>query len=881
MTPNNIERGVTAFDDPSLALEMGGTEPAVEIEIAAPEDTTIIELDDGGMEITFGEEDEDDKSFDTFDANLAEHMDDNDLHVLGSDLEQFIDQDKRSRDDWEKMYRDGIKLLGLKTEERTQPWLGACSITHPMVTEAVVRFQSEMINETFPAKGPVLTKVLGKETREKMQAALRVQHEMNHQLTDAMPEFRDEHERMLFNLPWVGSAFKKVFKDETLGRQVSLYVGAEDIILPYGTTNIRVAPRITHVLRKSKDELLELMETGFYRVVDLGSPDKQLDEVKEEQDKQVGVSDADDEAYTLYECHAKLVIERDARKGERVEGMLPRPYIVTMLRGGQVLSIRRNWDEADRLEQTKQYFVHYQYVPGFGAYGLGLVHLIGGYAQGATGMLRQLVDAGTLANLQGGFKTRGLRIKGDDTPIPPGTWRDVDVASGTLKDNILPLPYKEPSVVLAGLLEKVVEDGRRLAGVMELKVSDMSAQAPVGTTLALIERQLVVLTAVQARTHYSLKQELQLIKNIIRDELDEDYSYEPTHGSARAKAGDFALVEVVPVSDPNAATLTQRLVQYQAVIQLSQTAPQIYDLPLLHRGMLETLGVKNAEKLVPLPEDLKPMDPVTENMRVLKGEPVKAFLYQDHEAHIATHTAALQDPMLMQLLGQNPKAQQLMAAAQAHIAEHAGFDYRQRIELELGVQLPPPEDEMPPEIEAAMSQLMAKAAGQVLAKNQAAAQAQQAQQQQQDPVLQLQMREMGIKEAAQKLQERKQQFEEQLAQIRLQLEAAAKADKQGLDEQKFQLSAAMQGDQQSLAEQKLQADAAAQADKQELAERKQTADEELAEQRNRLQLFHYGMMGRAQDQQILQGDRDRAMELLRLMQQRHDSNDLGESGNDQ
>jgi len=668
-----------------------------------------------------------------------------------------------------------LKLLGLQMEERTEPWNGASGVFHPMITEAVVRFQAETITETFPAQGPVRTKIIGKETPEKKEAAARVQDDMNYQLTEKMVEFRPEHERMLWSLPATGSAFKKVYYDPNLGRQVSIFIPAEDIILPYGTTEMDTCYRITHVMRKTKNEILKLQQAGFYRDVELSEPDKSTTDIQKAKDKETGFSDLNDDRYTLYECHVDLDLKgfEDEEDGEQTGIMLP--YVVTLIKGtNDVLAIRRNWEEDDPLKLKRQHFVHYQYIPGFGAYGFGLFHLIGGFAKSATSLMRQLIDAGTLANLPGGLKTRGLRIKGDDTPIAPGEFRDVDVGSGTIRDNILPLPYKEPSQTLYTLLQNIVEEGRRFAATADMKVSDMSGNAPVGTTLALLERQLKVMTAVQARVHFALKQELGLLKNIIRDYSDTDYLYEPegTKGP-RAKQADYQHVDVIPVSDPNAATMSQRVVQYQAVIQMAQMAPDIYDLPQLHRRMLEVLGIKNADKLVPLEEDQKPTDPVSENQNVLKGKPLKAFMYQDHQSHIQVHMMLLQDPLIQQFIGQNPRAPAIQAALTAHVAEHVGYMMRQKIEQQLGMPLPPEDEKLPPNVEIALSAMMAQAAQQVLMQDQAKAAQMQAQQQAQDPVVQMQLQELQIKQGELELKKQK-----------LMMDATIAADKQELEEQK-------------------------------------------------------------------------------------------------
>lgn len=739
----------------------------LEIEIVDPEEVNI---SGPGFELELAKvEDEED-----FDANLAEELSDGVLQSLSGDLADDIENDKGSRKEWEKMYVEGIKLLGLQIEERTEPWNGACGVFHPMLAEAVVRFQSETVTETFPASGPVRTKILGEETPQVMEAAQRVEDDMNYELTEVMTEYRPEHERMLWSLPATGSAFKKVYYDPNLGRQVSMFVPAEDILLPYGTSDLDTCHRLTHVMRKTKNEILKLQQAGFYLDVDLGDPRKNTEDIQKAKDKETGFSDLNDERYTLYECHVDLYIEDDqyADKdddGEHTEIALP--YVVTLIKGtNTILSIRRNWNQDDPLKLKRQHFVHYQYIPGFGAYGFGLFHLIGGFAKNATSIMRQLVDAGTLSNLPGGLKSRGLRIKGDDTPISPGEWRDVDVASGNIRDSILPLPYKEPSAVLASLLDKIVDEGRRFAATADLQVSDMSANSPVGSTLAILERQLKVMTAVQARVHNTLKREFKLLKNIIRDYTDPNYDYKPEYGSKQAKREDYDLVDLIPVSDPNAATLSQRVVQYQAVLQLAQGAPQIYDLPVLHRQMLEVLGVKNAEKILPLPEDQKPRDPVTENMCVMKLDPIKAFFYQDHQAHIQVHMAAMQDPMVMQMIGQNPQAQQMQAAMMAHIAEHVGFLYRQKIEQQMGIALPPEDEKLPPQYEIALSQMMAQAAQQVLQENQAAAAQQQAQQQMQDPMVQMQMQELQIRQQETAIKQQKVQNDAAIAAQRLMLD---------------------------------------------------------------------------------------------------------------
>ena len=780
----NIDKAL--FQSPvGIADDAEGIEP-IEIEIVDPE---AVHIEAGDLEIDIEKKA---PSVEDFDANLAEFLDEGAIQTMASDLASDIDNDKNSRKEWEKAYVTGLKLLGLQIEERTEPWDGASGVFHPMLTEAVVKFQSETITETFPAQGPVKTKIVGKQTPAKQEVAVRVQEDMNYQLTEKMQEFRPEHERMLWSLPATGSAFKKVYFDPNLGRQVSMFIPAEDILLPYGTSDIMTCYRVSHVMRKTENDIKKLQAAGFYRDCDIGTPDKHIDAINQAKDKETGFADLNDDRFTLIESHVDLCLKEDPlciRDEDGEPAGIALPYVVTFIRGtNTVLAIRRNWKEDDELHLKRQHFVHYQYIPGFGAYGFGLFHLIGGFANSATSLMRQLIDAGTLSNLPGGLKSRGLRIKGDDTPIAPGEFRDVDIGSGALRDNILPLPYKEPSATLYNLLNTVVEEGRRFAATADVKVADMSAQAPVGTTLALLERQLKVLTAVQARVHYALKQELQLLKGIIRDYTDDEYSYEPDADKddgdmRRVKKSDYDLVEVIPVSDPNAATMSQRLVQYQAVIQLSQTAPDIYNLPQLHRGMLEVLGIKNADKLIPLPEDQKPKDPVTENMNVLKGEPLKAFQYQDHESHIRVHMSAMQDPIVMQLIGQNPRAGQIQAAMMAHIAEHVGFGYRQKIEQQLGMPLPPQDEKLPPQMELALSQMMAQAAQQVLQQNQAAAAQQQAQQQAQDPVLQMQQQELQIRAQEVAIKDKK-----------VAADAAAKADELALKEKQLQIDAAYKAD---------------------------------------------------------------------------------------
>ena len=757
--------------DPTLLTD----EPAIEIEIENPESLTI---GMGGVEIELTPE-TDTSGADDFDANLAEFLDENELQSLASDLMGDVEGDIASRKDWVDTFVKGLEVLGMKYEERTEPWNGACGVYSTILTEAAVRFQSDTIIETFPAAGPVKTEIVGAITKLKEEAAERVRDDMNYQLTEVMPEYRPEHERMLYSLGLAGAAFKKVYFDPGLGRQVAMFVPAEEIIMPYGASSILNAERVTHIMRKTKNDLRKLQVEGFYRDIDLGDPINIHTDVEKKKAEEQGYSLTDDDRYQIYEINVDRVIDSDPLKDD--DG-IALPYIITIEKGtNNVLAIRRNWNPDDEKKLKRQHFVQYTYIPGFGAYGMGLIHIIGGYARAGTSIIRQLVDAGTLSNLPGGLKARGLRIKGDDTPIAPGEFRDVDVPSGAVRDNIMPLPYKEPSQTLLALLNQITEEGRRLGSISEMKVSDMSAQAPVGTTLALLERQLKLMSAVQARVHYAMKQEFKLLKGIIRDYTPTDYDYEPVEGSRKAKQGDYDMVEVIPVSDPNSSTMAQRIMQYQAAIQLAQGAPQIYDLPQLHRQMLEVLGIKNADKLVPLDDDMTPKDPVSENMAFLNGKPTKAFLYQDHNAHIAAHMMFIQNPSIAQMVGQSPMAQQMQAAVMAHINEHLAFQYRMQIEEQLGVQLPPPNESLPEDVEVQLSRLVAQAAVQLTQQAQAMAQQQQAQQQAQDPLIQLQQAELQIKQQDAQTKAQKVQGELAIKQQELQLRAQEIASRQGED----------------------------------------------------------------------------------------------------
>jgi hypothetical protein len=771
-----IEKGLYAAPEGIDDLLEGGMMDGdmmgaqLEIEIVDPE---MVTLSDGSMEITLIP-DANEADLMGFDANLAEALDDNDLQGLAQDLVGLIDADIESRKDWADTFVKGLDVLGFKYEERTNPWEGACGVYSTVLAEAAIRFQAETMSETFPAAGPVRVKILGAETPEKAEAAERVKADMNYELTERMVEYRPEHERMLYSLGLAGSAFKKVYFDPNLGRQVAIYVPAEDVIVPYGASHIETAERVTHVMRKTKNELKKLQAMGFYKEVDLGDPQPFHTDIEKRKAEEGGYSITDDDRYAIYEVHADLIIDGI----DEDEDEIAKPYVITIERGtNNILAIRRNWSEEDPLMLKRQHFVHYVYVPGFGFYGLGLIHIIGGYARAGTSLIRQLVDAGTLSNLPGGLKSRGLRIKGDDTPIEPGEWKDVDVPSGSIRDNIMPLPYKEPSQTLLALLNQITTEGRRLGAISDMNISDMSANAPVGTTLALLERTLKPMAAVQARVHYAMKQEFKMLKTIMSEYAPTEYDYIPARGEVSARVADYMMVDVIPVSDPNSSTMAQRVVQYQAVLQMAQSAPQIYDLPQLHRQMIEVLGVKNADKLVPTQDDLKPTDPVSENMDALNGKPLKAFIYQDHDAHITTHQAFMQDPMVAQMIGQNPQGQAIMAALQAHLAQHLGFNYRKQMEEKLGAPLPAPNEELPESIEISLAQLMAQA-GTQLTQNHQQQQAQtEAQQQAQDPIVQMQQAELQIKQ-----QDMQRKMQKDAADIQLrQAEQERKSQKDAID----------------------------------------------------------------------------------------------------
>ena len=749
-------------------------EEAIEIEIENPDSVTI-GMD--GIEVTLEPERE---SPEDFDANLAEYLDDRELSSIASDLLEDFETDQSSRKEWVDTYIDGLKLLGLKYEDRTEPWPGACGVFYPLLSEAAVRFQAESIMETFPASGPVKTQIIGKLTKDKEDAAERVKDDMNWRLTEQMPEYRPEHEKMLWSLALAGSAFKKVYYDPSLGRQVSMFVPAEDIVVPYGASDLRSSPRITQVMRKTKNEVRKLQHAGIWRDVELGEPTTTLDDIEKRKAEEQGISATMDDRYRILEMCVDLDLPgfEDSDKDGPTEIALP--YVVTIDKGtSKILAIRRNWYADDPLKLKRMHYTHYIYIPGFGFYGFGLIHLVGAFAKSGTSLIRQLVDAGTLSNLPGGLKSRGLRVKGDDTPISPGEFRDVDVPSGSIRDNILPLPYKEPSQVLFMLLQKIVEEGRRFAATADMQISDLSANTPVGTTLAVLERTLKVMSAVQARLHYSMRQEFKLLAAIIRDYTPEEYSYDVDSPMGRmVKQSDYDHVDVIPVSDPNATTLAQRVTQYQAVLQLAAQAPQIYDMPELHKRMLGVLGIKDIEKLIPAAKNQNPRDPVSENMAILNMQPVKAFMYQDHEAHLAVHMAALQDPMLRQMMQQNPMAGQMMAAAMAHVNEHLGFLYRKQLEEQLGVPLPPPDEPLPEDFEVELSRLVAKGAQQLLQVHQGQAQQQQAQQQAQDPVVQMQQAEL-------QLRAQREQREAAMDQAELQLKMQAQQDKVRLEQQRI------------------------------------------------------------------------------------------------
>ena len=725
----------------SLNIEKNNAE--VEVEVLNPEAVSI-STEEEGMIIDFGQGEEEGEEVRDHNENIAEFLEEGELDKLGQELVNDFNSDRQSRSDWARAYVKGLDLLGLKIEERTQPWAGASGVFHPMMTEAVIRFQAHAMAELFPPSGPVRTKILGKMSSEKAEQASRVEDEMNYLLTEEMTEYRDETEQLLFKLPLAGSAFKKVYYDPIMERPCAMFVPAEDFVVSYGASDLMTASRYTHVMKKDSNEIVQLQVNNFYRDIDLPDPEPDFSDIQEKYDELDGESATieDDDRHTLLEIHADLDLPEPFNDPDNIA----RPYVITVDKSSQnVLAIRRNWIESDPKKMKRQHFVHYRYLPGLGFYGTGLIHIIGGLAKSATSVLRQLIDAGTLSNLPAGLKARGLRIKGDDTPLMPGEFRDVDVPGGAIRDSITFIPYKEPSSVLYQLLGNIVEEGRRIGSVADLQVGDMNPQAPVGTTLALMERSMKVMSGVQARLHASLKKELRILSGIIRDYMPEEYAYEMEGNFSRTQDFD-SRVDVIPVSDPNASTMAQRVMQYQTAIQLAQGAPQLYDMGKLHRQMLEVLGIKDANDIIKLPDDIKPHDPVTENMMILKQEPVQAFKYQDHEAHITVHISAMEDPKLQQIVGQSPFASTIQSSMAAHITEHVAFQYRKEIEKQLGVALPDEDKPLPDDVEEELSRLAAKAAEKLLKKDQAEVAQEEAMKQQEDPLTQIQQRELTIKE---------------------------------------------------------------------------------------------------------------------------------------
>ena len=743
---------------------------AIEIEIVEPKAVSI-STPDGGVIVSFGM-DEDGEMDIPFGANLAEHISDNELSRISLELIDDYQSDLSSRSDWERTYRKGLGLLGLKFEDRSTPWPGACGVFHPILSEAAVRFQSQSIMETFPAGGPVKSKIVGASTPEREAQAVRVKDDLNYFLTSKMSEFRSEHEKLLFGLPLAGAGFKKLYFDPSLGRPVSMYVPAEDFVVPYGASDLFNCPRFTHVMRKYPNEVRKMQASGFYLDVDLETPNNSITDIQKAKDELTGEDVIEnDDRHLLLEVHTELDIEGfEDLDDEGIETGIAIPYVVTIEKqSGKVLSVYRNWREDDKLKLKRLHFVQYGYVPGFGFYAFGLIHLIGGIAKSATSILRQLIDAGTLSNLPAGLKSRGLRIKGDSTPLMPGEFRDVDVPSGAIRDNITFLPYKEPSQVLSALLSQMVEEGRRFASIADLQIGDANQQAPVGTTLALMERAMKVMSAVQARLHASLTQELDILVELIRDNMPGEYEYEVEGHATRSKDYDKR-IDVIPVTDPNAASLSQRVVQYQAALQLAAQAPQMYDLPELHRQMLSVMGISDIDKIIPTTKSQKPKDPVSENMAILASKPVKAFMYQDHDAHIRVHMNAMQDPKIMALVGQSPQASTIQGAAAAHIAEHIGFQYRREISDMLGVELPDVDAELPPGVEVQLSKMIADASDRLLQKDQAEVQQKKIAQQAQDPVVQAQQIESQIAQGEFQLKQAQAQVDNQLRAAQQQIE---------------------------------------------------------------------------------------------------------------
>jgi hypothetical protein len=750
----SIERAALPFDINSMDMDQ-----AVDVEI-------IPDIEEGVAGAFFDEEEAPE-----FNDNLAEFMEEGDMQSLASELITEYESDRASRLDWEKTYIEGLDLLGLKFEERTKPWDGACGVFHPMLAEAVIRFQAQTIQEIFPASGPAKAKTVGKQTRETEKQAARVVGYLNYLATEKMVEYRDETEKLLFNLPIAGSAFRKTYYDPSMKRPCSMFVPADDFVVSYSTTSLETCQRATHVMREAPNRVKKMQHLGWYRDIELGDPTADTSDIRKKIEELTGTR----EDFEFDGCHTilEMLVVREL-DGFDDDG-IAKPYVITLDKGtGEILSIRRNWREEDDTYSPRSHFTHYQYLPGLGFYGFGLVHMVGGLSKSATSLLRQLVDAGTLSNLPGGLKTRGLRIKGDDSPIEPGEYRDVDVPSGTIKDNIAFLPYKEPSNVLYQLLGDIVGEGRRFASAADVKASDMNSEAPVGTTLAILEREMKVLSAVQARIHHAMGRELRILSGLVADHGPEKYPYETDDDAATAEDFD-GRIDVIAVSDPNSGTMAQRIMQYQAALQLSATAPQLYDLPFLHRQMLEVLGLRDADRIVPLEDDLGPTDPVTENMNLITGKPLKAFLYQDHEAHIETHIAAQQNPQIMKLMENHPNVKGIMGAMSAHIAEHLAFAYRHKIEQELGIPLPPPEEKLPEDIELRLSRLVAPAAQQLTGKAQKMAQAEENAEKSKDPVLQQAERELDIKEQSVKNKAQEAQAKNDLAKMREKIQAQLKS----------------------------------------------------------------------------------------------------------
>ena len=771
----------------AIGIQITKATPVEEVEVEEEQENKGIEIemnDDGSVEVTV------DKVVDpSFEGehgkNLADDMDVDQLNQVADDLVGMFEADDESLSEWKQTYQDGLELLGLNIEERTEPWDGACGVFHPLLSEAVVRFQSEAITETFPAAGPVKTTIIGKSTKDKEKASTRVRDDMNYRLTEQMTEYRPEHERMLWNLAIAGSAFKKVYFDPAMGRQTAQFIPAEDLIVSYGSSDITTASRVTHVMRKTENEVRFLQVNGFYSSIDLGDPGFSRTSIQKKKDEVEGVDISEDDRYELLEMHVEYDLGEDPNQ-------IALPYVITIERSSmQILSIYRNWKEDDELKRKRNHFVHYTYIPGFGFYGFGLIHLLGGHAKSSTSLLRQLVDAGTLNNLPGGLKTRGLRIKGDDTPIMPGEFRDVDVPGGKILDNITFLPYKEPSQTLLALFQNIVDQGRSMAAISDFKSVDINSEAPVGTTLAILERMLKVMSAVQARMHNTMKMEFKLLKNIIADHTSEEYEYDADDEAIKRQ--DYSEIEVIPVSDPNASTMSMRVVQYQAALQLAQQAPQLYDLPKLHQQMLQTLGIKDAQKLVPTSDDMEPRDPISENMAIMTSKPVKAFLYQDHKAHIETHMTALQNPQIQQLIGQNPMARAIQGALMAHIAEHVSMQYRGEVEKQMGVELPPPDQPMPEEMETKLSQLMARASQQVLQESAAQQQQAQAQQAAQDPMIQMKQAELALKEAEQQRKAQKDFVDAALKNEKIEADKAIAGAKLGVELAKEEKNTELEG----------------------------------------------------------------------------------------